>query len=78
MSEIHSKILDSLNLLFDKVDEALSEWDYSSGNYPIPTLIASVAVKLNISDKSGIRKIDPLIRHYISEHPELNSKRGSV
>jgi len=84
MSDFHKKIGEDLFVIYEKIDEALSEWDWSK-NMQFPTLLANVAVKMGVNDisdekeaKRQIRKLDNVIRYYIDEHPSWISKRGAT
>jgi hypothetical protein len=74
-NDVINKIIDDLLPIFQATDQALNEWT-SEGNLQFPTLLASLAVKLNWDEKQ-IREADPLVRMYVRRHPDCYVTRGA-
>jgi hypothetical protein len=75
MSNPKQSILDDFSSLFDSVDEALAEW-HGEGCLQFPTLLATMAVKLNWSE-TQVRENDPVVRIYVRRHPDWHVTRGA-
>lgn len=74
-NDVINKIIDDLLPIFQATDQALNEWT-SEGNLQFPTLLTSLAVKLNWDEKQ-IREADPLVRMYVRRHPDWYVTRGA-
>lgn len=75
MNDTIQKVTESLAVIFAATEEALNEWQ-GEGCLQIPTLVASLALKLNW-DVKQIRENDPLVRYYIRNNPEWHVTRGA-
>lgn len=69
------KIMDDLNVIFVKTDEALNEWQ-GEGNIQFSLLMASLSLKLNANEKQ-LRELDPVVRYYVRNHPDWYVTRGA-
>jgi len=61
--------------LWGFVDEALSEYT-GTGNLQFPTLMETLMAKMGLNT-TQFRGLDPLVRFYISNHPDWISRRGA-
>ena len=75
MSNTIQKVTESLTVIFTATDEALNEW-VGEGCLQIPTLITTLALKLNWNEKQ-IRENDPIVRYYIRNNPDWHVTRGA-
>lgn len=75
MTEKSNSVMELAGVLFGKVDEALSEWDWSA-RMQIPTLVNMVTVKMAWNEKQA-RKGDPIVRWYVSNHPAWHISPGA-
>ncbi len=68
---------DSLAPLFQVVDEVLN--DYTGDKcYQLPLLLMNVSAKMNWdAEGKQLRAKDPIIRHYIKNHPDWDITRGA-
>lgn len=75
MNDTIQKVTESLTVIFSATEEALNDWK-GDGCLQIPTLITSLALKLNWDEKQ-IRENDPIVRYYVRNNPEWHVTRGA-
>lgn len=75
MNDTIDKVVESLSVIFKAADEALNEWT-GEGCLQFPSLIATLALKLNWNDKQ-IRENDPIVRYYVRNNPSWYVTRGA-
>lgn len=75
MSNVTNDVLEQISAIFVAADEALNVWT-EDGSLPFPTLLGSIATKMNWDDKQT-READPIIRYYIRRNPEFVLARGA-
>jgi len=61
------KIVSDFRTVCQTTEEVLEEWQ-GEGNIQFPKLFGLMAMKLNWGEPE-VRKNDPLVRHYIQNHP---------
>lgn len=55
--------------------EVLSDWVFDK-NLQFPALAEKVCFKLGITDDSGLKEVDSILRAFIKRHPDYVGKRG--
>jgi hypothetical protein len=75
MSDTIDNNLETLRVLFEKVDQVLDDWK-GKGNLQVPILLGMMAVRFNWNEKE-VREYDPFVRFHIHNHSSWIVIRGA-
>lgn len=75
MNNTIKSVLDGLASVYEVTDEVLNGYT-GTAKLQVPVLMQMLAIRLNW-DASQVRRMDPLVRHYITNNPDWHISRGA-